>query len=443
MERHKVNATIVGGYGGMGQIFAKLFKEEGFDVTISGPTEEKGEKASVELGVEYVKDNVDAVADADVVVVTVPIKRTLDVIREVAPHLKPDSLLMDLTSVKKMPCDAMLEHAKKNVEVLGAHPMFGPRAAGVEGQVVILTPVRSKRWVGFVEDLLRRHRVKVFNSTPEEHDRIMAVVQGLTHLSYIAFGKTLQEMNFDIKKSRNFSSPIYELMLDMAGRIIGQDPRLYAEIQMTNPYTKEVHRVFIKTLADLSSIIEENDEEKFVEMMVDAARHFDDVDRAMGRSDKAIESLVLELEKLKESIGKELCLQHIYSGMKHLGVVRNVTADSVVLEDNGRMSTLKLSNIRVLGDKERIEFKTQKYGTTLRDFSAVIDSGADEFFIASLLGSFSDAIVSVNIKDVYSGPKIGDNRKSVCFSVELINVNTKEIESLVREFLSKIGGKLR
>ena len=67
----------------MGQIFARLFKEEGLGVVIAGPTKAKGEKIAEELGVEYTLDNVKAVKDADIVVVTVPMDRTIDVIKEV------------------------------------------------------------------------------------------------------------------------------------------------------------------------------------------------------------------------------------------------------------------------------------------------------------------------------------------------------------------------
>jgi len=52
----------------------------------------------------------------------------------------------------------------------------------------------------------------------------MAVVQGLTHFNYISIGKTLEKLSFNVRESRKYSSPIYDLMLDMVGRIIGQNP---------------------------------------------------------------------------------------------------------------------------------------------------------------------------------------------------------------------------
>jgi len=436
-------ASIIGGYGGMGRIFARFFKDEGFKVCISGPTESKGIKAAEELGVEYIRDNVKAVENADVVMVTVPIDITVNVIKEVGPHIKEGALLLDDTSVKKEPCKAMEKFSGKNVEVIGTHPVFGPRVGSIDGQIFVLTPIRGSKWLGWLQEKLETHKARVVVSTPEEHDRIMAVVQGLTHFTYISTGKTLQELGIDVKKSRQFSSPIYELMLDMIGRIIGQDPKLYAEIQMQNPEVLKVHKVFIKTAEKLSSIVRKKDEKHFVELMVDSAKHFGDVDRAMGRSDKAIFSLVSELDRLKNSIGQELCLIHIYSGKMHLGIVKSVTPDEVVLEDNGKEFTLKLSNIQVLRNSERIKHKAERFGSTLRDFSIVFEEKADENFLSDLLAKINENILNVKVKDVYKGEKLGKGKKSVCFAVELINQDAKKTEKSITEFFEKIGGTLR
>ncbi len=437
---HRV--AIIGGYGGMGKFFAELFKREKFNVVISGPSESEGEKTAKKLGVEYKRENVEAVRDADIVMISVPIDVTLDVIRRVAPHVKENSLLMDVTSVKEKPCKEMKKYAKKGVEIIGTHPIFSHRVNRLEGQVFVLTPIRAKRWLSWLREFLKKHRVRVFETTPEEHDRVMAVVQGLTHFAYIAVGKTLKEIDFDIKESRKFSSPVYELMLDMIGRIIGQNPKLYASIQMENPRIPEIHDVFLKTVRELREIVKSRDKDRFMEMMKDAARHFDDVEGAMGRSDKAIFSLISELDRLKSYIGREVCLRHIYSGRIHLGIIRSVTPESVVLENSGR-SELKLSNIQILDDNERIRYKTERFGTASRDFSVILDIGVDENFISELLKDYDENFISVKIKDVYSGKQIGTEKKSVCFGVNIINNNLKESEKKIKKFFDRIGGRLR
>ena len=439
----KPRIAVIGGYGGMGKFFASLFASEGFSVVISGPTEVSGRETAKKIGATYEKDNACAAAGADIVIVSVPMNVTLGVIKEVAPHVKPGSLLMDLTSVKEKPCEYMEKYASKDVEVLGTHPIFGHRVGGLEGQVFVLTPIRGKKWTAYVKEFLEEHKARVYESTPSEHDHVMAVVQGLTHFNYIAVGKTLEKLDFDIKESRKFSSPIYDLMLDMIGRIIGQNPELYASIQMQNPEVVKVHKVFLETTGELADAVKKKDEKRFIRMMTDAAKNFDDLERAMGRSDKAIFSLVSELEFLKNSVGKEICLRHIYSGKKHIGVVKSVNPDTVVLVVGGKESQLKISNLEVLGDAEKKECKKEFFGVVERDFSVVLSDEADENYIVSLLKGFDDNIADARVKDVYRGKQVGCGKKSVCFGISVIESNVKKTEERIKELFSGIGGVLR
>ena len=436
--------VIIGGYGGMGRLFAKLFREEGCDVIVTGRTESKGRKAEKELGVKYMKDNKKASAEGDVVIVTVPIDVTIETIKEVAPCVKKGSLLMDFTSVKTEPCRAMDEFSDNAVNVIGTHPMFGPRVSSLEGQVFILTPIRTtKKWMKWITGFLEKHNARIIVSNPQEHDDMLAVVQGLTHFAYISIGKTLHDLDFDIKRSREFSSPIYELMLDIVGRIIGQDPHLYASIQVQNPRVLDVHKAFFKAAGELSDMVRKRDTERFVEIMSKSAKHFDDVDAAMGRSDKAIASLVSELKQLKKGIGKEVALKHIYSGNVHIGVVKDIDPEFVVIDESGVSRRLKISNITLLDDKERIKHKAERSGTIKRDFSHIFDKEVDENFIAQLLEEFNEGIIAVKVKDVYAGKQIPGGRKSVCFRVSLVNSDVKITEKEINKFFKRIGGVSR
>ena len=81
-----------------------------------------------------------------------------------------------------------------------------------------------------------------------------------------------------------------------------------------------------------------------------------------------------------------------------------------------------------------------------RDFSVVFNSAGnsiDEEFISGILKGHDENIISVEIKDVYTGPQIAKTEKSVCFGVELIDLNLREIEKKIIEFFKKIGGRLR
>jgi len=286
---------IVGGTGETGSWFARYFRDRGFDVCIWGPSG-KFHVADA-LGVRYARDLMSEVAESDIVVLSVPIDRTPEVAGRIGPAMRSGSLLMDLTSLKVEPVRAMVESTHPDVEVLGAHPMFGPTMPSIRGQTVIITPVEGRwgRWSSHIREILERDGARVEVLTPEEHDRMMAVVQALTHFSYIAVGSTLRALDFDVSRSRRFMSPVYEVMLDFVGRILDQNPELYASIQM-NPFAKEVRRVFIEECLRLSDAVDHGDLEGFMRTMREAAEHFGDTHSALQRSDRIINQRAQERE---------------------------------------------------------------------------------------------------------------------------------------------------
>jgi prephenate dehydrogenase len=435
-----MKVAVIGGSGEFGRIFARLFKEEGHVVIITGRDTRKGERVARELGVAFTSDNVKAAKESDVVLISVYIENTLDVIKEVAPHVRPGCLLMDVTSVKREPCAAMEKFAGKDVEIMGTHPMFGPRVTSMEGLTFILTPVRVKKWEKFIMDLLEKRGARVFVTTPEEHDRMMSIVQGLTHFAYISAASTLRELGVDVEKTRNFASPVYELMLDLIARIVGQSPQLYASIQMHNPLVGEVHEKFIEEARKLSDVVKNKDMDTFTEIMSAAARHLGDIDASMGRSDKAIRALTSELKRLRESVGKEVALKHIYSGVIHVGVVENVTPDRVgIVNRSGRKVILKLSNVELLGEEELRNWKMENLAVERRDFSVVVSGNVEEETLRKVVANLDDSIISCSILDTYTGKQIPKGMKSVTLRVKAVDFDFAKVEDLLRG----LGGVIR
>ena len=271
--------SIIGGTDGLGKWFARFLKSRGFEVIVTGRDINKGKNVEKELGVTFTRDNIEAAKKGDVVIVAVPINVTEKVIREVAPHVREGALLMDITSIKEIPARTMEECVKEGVCVIPAHPMFGPSTPSLKRQVVILTPSEkhmSNPWFKRVKNFLEREGARVVVMSPREHDKVMGIIQGLTHYAYIALGTMLKELNVDIKESRKYASPIYELMINIIGRIVGQNPYLYADIQMYNPQIGHIHEAFIKECMKLKDIVARKDRESFVKILKDINKRFND-----------------------------------------------------------------------------------------------------------------------------------------------------------------------
>ncbi len=278
---------ILGGTGETGSWFARYFKEKGFDVAIWGPS---GKVAVAErLGVRYAHDRMGEVEQSDIVLVSVLIDKTVEVIREVAPRMHAGSLLMDVASIKSGPVRAMKTYAPKGVEAIGTHPMFGPSTPSLKGQIIIFTPVegKSQKWPNIIRSLFESDGARIEILDAGEHDEIMAVVQALTHFAYIGIGATLKALDFNVEKSRKFMSPVYEIMIDFVGRILDQNPELYASIQ-NNPKAVRVRQTFITECMRLCERADAGDLEGFKQIMRDAAKHYGNTHIALQRSDAII-----------------------------------------------------------------------------------------------------------------------------------------------------------
>lgn len=287
---------ILGGTGETGSWFARYFRDKGFDVAVWGPS---GKVAVAErLGVRYAHDMMKEVGESDIVLVSVIIEKTVEVIRQVAPQMKPGSLLMDVTSLKSEPVKAMKTYAPKGVEVLGTHPMFGPTMPTLKGQTIILTPAerRTGKWLPEIQSLFESDGAHIEILDADEHDEIMAVVQALTHFAYIGIGAALKALDFDVERSRRFMSPVYEIMIDFVGRILDQNPELYASIQQ-NPKAAIVRQTFIAECMRLCEKADAGDLESFKRIMREAAKHYGNTHEALERSDKLINGRIKEHQK--------------------------------------------------------------------------------------------------------------------------------------------------
>jgi len=275
----KITVGIIGGTGQMGKFFARFFQNNGCKVLVSSRKSKLKPK--------------DCAKSSDVVIVSVPIVSVVKVIKDVSPHIDKNSLLIDTTSIKKEPVDAMLRFSK--CEVIGMHPVFGPNVSSLKNQTIVLCPVRSKKWIKWIKNIFQRNGAKLKITTPEKHDEMMSIIQGLNHFTALSFIYTMKKLNVTIKDSIEYSSPLYKLRMLAAGKILNQSPRLYAGIEIENSKNKKVLAAYLESAKKLQRIVEKGSTEEFL-------RYFDECSEFLGDFKKDAEEisdyLIEEIAKL-------------------------------------------------------------------------------------------------------------------------------------------------
>lgn len=429
---------IIGGTGETGRWFVKFYKKHGFDVVIWGVNRRKD--IAETLGARFADDLDEEIRTCDITMISVPINITEKMIQDIAPKMPSGSLLMDITSVKTGPVAAMRKFAPEGVEILGTHPMFGPSIPDIRGQIVIFTPIegRSAKWFPVIRSLYEENGALIEVMDASEHDRMMAVVQGLTHFAYISIGSVFMELEFDVARSRRFMSPMYDIMLDLVGRILAQNPYLYAMIQM-NPEVAKVHRAYIDQCNRMADMIKNKDIDTFVKNMKKAAAHFGDTESALRRSEKLIGTKIAEHDDLVRGIGRERALKHIYSGVVHYGNVKKVGPRSVILERGGKTTELLIENVRLLDEQELIAWKTTSLRTVTRDVSVFIPQDSDPEVLKTVLNGVS-SVVSSDIIDIFKK----QNETSVTYRIAMFgDSNAALIQGSVETLLKGIGCTIR
>lgn len=270
--------AIIGGHGKMGALLARLFGDMGHsvlivdrDTTLTAPQ---------------------AAAEADVVVVSVPIDATEQVIRDVGPHVRDDALLMDITSIKASPIATMLSATRASV--VGTHPMFGPGVHSLQGQRFVVCRARGDAWADWVVQTFAARGLAVTETTPLQHDRAMSVVQVLTHFQTQVLGLTLAKLGVPLDETLQFTSPAYLLELYVAARHFAQDPQLYGPIEMRNPQTGAVTAAFRGAADEIGEILARGDQAAFSAL-------FDDVRGFFGAfTDEAVEQSSFLIDRIVE-----------------------------------------------------------------------------------------------------------------------------------------------
>ena len=257
---HIKKIVIVGGYGKMGQLFARYLRASGYPISILD--REDWDVAEAIL------------TNADVVIVSVPIANTLKTIERLKSYLTKNMLLADLTSVKREPLAKMLEVHQG--PVLGLHPMFGPDIPSMAKQVVVRCDGRDAEQYQWLLAQIEIWGAKIYQTDAAEHDHNMTYVQALRHFATFANGLHLSKQPVNLANLLALSSPIYRLELAMIGRLFAQDAALYADIIMDKPENLQVIESLKQSYEEALAFFEKGDKDGFINAFEEVRAWFGD-----------------------------------------------------------------------------------------------------------------------------------------------------------------------
>ncbi|MDF0533722.1 bifunctional chorismate mutase/prephenate dehydrogenase [Shewanella yunxiaonensis] len=272
--------VIIGGKGQLGQLFAHMFSLSGYDVHLL-------DKNDWHMA-ESLFDG------AGLVLVTVPISVTCELIQEKLTKLSEHCILADLTSVKAAPLEAML--AAHKGPVVGLHPMFGPDVGSFAKQVVVVCHGRNAEAYGWLLEQIKIWGARLVEAEAVKHDKAMQLVQAMRHFSTFVYGLNLCREHADMQSLLQFSSPIYRLELAMVGRLFAQSPELYADIIFAQKGSLKAISDYLANYSEALTVLESGDREEFIRRFREVAQWFGELAPQFQHESRAMLQSVNDLK---------------------------------------------------------------------------------------------------------------------------------------------------
>jgi cyclohexadieny/prephenate dehydrogenase len=264
------------GFGLIGGSIARAARAQGLAGEIIATAHSAKTRARVlELGIvdSVVDSNVEAVKDADLVILCIPVGACGPVAQEIAGHLKAGAIISDVGSVKGAVVRDMAPYLPAGVHFVPAHPVAGTEHSGPDSGFAelfinrwcILTPpegtdtnaVEKLRafWAGL--------GAKVEIMTPDHHDMVLAITSHLPHLiAYTIVGTADELEGVTQSEVLKFSAGGFR---DFT-RIAASDPTMWRDVFLTNKdAVLEMLGTFNEDLAKLTRAIRRGDGEALFE----------------------------------------------------------------------------------------------------------------------------------------------------------------------------------
>jgi cyclohexadieny/prephenate dehydrogenase len=264
------------GFGLIGGSIARAARAQGLAGEIVTTARSAKTRARVaELGIvdRVVDSNAEAVKDADLVILCIPVGACGPVAQEIAGHLKPGAIVSDVGSVKGAVVREMAPHLPDGVHFVPAHPVAGTEHSGPDSGFAelfinrwcILTPPEAtdpkavERLRAFWAGLGARVEIM----TPDHHDLVLAITSHLPHLiAYTIVGTADELEGVTQSEVLKFSAGGFR---DFT-RIAASDPIMWRDVFLSNKdAVLEMLGTFNEDLSKLTRAIRRGDGEALFE----------------------------------------------------------------------------------------------------------------------------------------------------------------------------------
>jgi chorismate mutase/prephenate dehydrogenase len=255
----QLRVLVVGGKGGMGSWIARFLAGQGHRVSILDPAPSESPFLEIE-------DLGEGAAEADLVVAAVPMDEMEDVLEEIAA-VQPQGVVAEMCSLKGHLQPTMQRLRAGGLRLVSFHPMFGPDLRMLSGRTIVFCTDADTRDLALVRGLFEDTSAELVDMDIAEHDRRIALVLGLTHLSNLAYARALMGSRARAEDLAQVAGETYTKQLGTTREVIEENPELYFQIQALNPVTEEMADGLMSAIREWRETVATGDRDGFARLM--------------------------------------------------------------------------------------------------------------------------------------------------------------------------------
>jgi prephenate dehydrogenase len=255
--------AIIGAAGKMGSWFLKYFSNRKEARLLLYDSNISSIKPSIKATI--CNNLADCVANADLVLVCVPVRSTPKIIKECASKMKSGAILAEISSVKHQ-VFTKLKKLPNDIKPLCIHPMFGGGATNIKKMKILLIPVNNEEDEVRILNNIFVDAIIIVIPNANIHDKMIAVVLGLTYFTNIAFASIICKEN--ILKLKEAAGTTFRIQSLLSESILIDEPDLFIALLTANPAVRRYIQNYLKELNNFEKMIFQNNHIKLEAKLV-------------------------------------------------------------------------------------------------------------------------------------------------------------------------------
>jgi prephenate dehydrogenase len=208
--------TAIIGLGLIGGSMAIELRKAGLAARLIGVDNNAGHaRRAVELGlVDEIANLDDAVAHADLIITAIPVNAIKSVLIRILDQISDTAIVIDTGSTKSMICKATEKHARRD-QFVAAHPLAGTENSGPDAafaglfsektNIICEKDKSSEKSLKVADVIFSAMQMRTIFMDPVDHDKHVAYVSHLSHVSAFLLGQTVLDIEKDEKNIFNLA----------------------------------------------------------------------------------------------------------------------------------------------------------------------------------------------------------------------------------------------